>query len=363
MTFSLGLITLISRSLSVRWQFAFMDIYGDNHKLPILRILRRIIIFTALIETTIAVLLFPFFLQHYPVVQALWYAIFHSVSSFCNAGFSTFSDSLISYSDSYYLNIVISFSIISGGLGFLVIHDIMQNIKKNSGLVLKKMTLHSKVVLLTSLVLIVIGTVFFFFSENSNSLFNKPLHTKLIISFFQSVTCRTAGFNTIDIAALKETTLFFMMLLMFVGGSPGSIAGGIKTTTLWVICAIIIGQIRRHEQIRFFNRAISRATAERSTTLFILALLLITLSTLIVSGLNFSKNSIPFLHTLFEMTSAFGTVGLSTGITPQLSTGSKITTALVMLLGRLGPLTFLAAFREGYRVNKLRYPEEHIMIG
>ncbi|MBN2434921.1 MAG: hypothetical protein JXK07_06605 [Spirochaetes bacterium] len=360
MTFSLGLISLISRSLSIKWQFTLMDIYGNNHKLPILKILKQILIFTAILETFITVLLLPFFMMRFPFRKALWHSLFHAISSFCNAGFSTFSDSLCGFSGSYYLNIVISISIVFGGIGFLVIHDVVNNLRKKT---IKKISVHTKIVLLTTILLILTGTIFFYNYEYNYILKNIPIGEKLTVSFFQSITCRTAGFNSIDIGKLQNNTLFFMIILMFIGGSPGSIAGGIKTTTLWVIAAIIISQLRRHEQIKFFNRAVSQSTAERATTLFILAMAIITTATLIVSGFEAHEGNVCFLDVLFEMSSAFGTVGLSTGITTELNTVSRIITIIVMLTGRLGPLTFLAVFSEGYIKNKIKYPEEHIMIG
>ncbi len=363
MTVSLALILFVSRKISVRWQFTLMDMYGKRKKLPIRMILKNILLFTFVCESAVTLLLLPVFLMDFPAAEAVWHSVFHAVSSFCNAGFSTFSDSLVSYSNNWYLILVVSFSIITGGLGFLVLSDIARNFQSNLKKAFSNYSLHTKVVIVTSVLLIVSGTLFIFIFEYNNILKALPLPEKLCVSFFQSVSCRTAGFNSVPIGGLNDNTLFFMVLLMVIGGSPGSIAGGIKTTTAWVICAILIGRIRNTGQLVFWNRAISSDTTERSTTLLILALLFITVTSLFLSGFHNTYMYIPFIDILFESASAFGTVGLSSGVTGHLTFNGKFVIIITMFLGRIGPLTFLSVISSGNRQYKVRYPEENMLIG
>ncbi|MFW5807638.1 MAG: TrkH family potassium uptake protein, partial [Spirochaetota bacterium] len=347
MTVSLALILLVSEQLSVSWQFTLMEMYGKGKKLPIRLILKNIIVFTAISEGAVMILLFPGFLRDYPPHTALWHSLFHAVSSFCNAGFSTFTSSLIAYAGDWYMITVISASIILGGLGFLVLSDIIRFRKYHLVKAFTMYSLHTKVVLVTSILLLLAGTLFFYVSEQENIIRGMSLSKQLCVSFFHSVSCRTAGFNSIPLTQLSDNTLFFMILLMVIGGSPGSIAGGIKTTTAWVICAIIIGRIRRQDQLVFWKRAISSGTVERSTTLLILALFFISAMTLVLSSFNNLPGDTPFIDILFETASAFGTVGLSTGVTGTLSSGGKIAVVATMFVGRLGPLTFLTLVSSG----------------
>lgn len=361
MTFSIGLISLISKRVSVRWQFTFMDMYGESRKLPVRKIIKWVLIYTAVFELLITALLLPVFIADHPLPEALYISLFHSVSSFCNAGFSTFSDSLISYAGNTYLNLVIAVSFITGGIGFLVIMELIALAGKKGPR--RRLSLHSKVVLFMTAILLVSGTLLILGAEWDHSLAGFSYGKRFLISFFQSATCRTAGFNTIDLALFKDNTLFIMTGLMIVGGSPGSIAGGIKTTTLWVIVAIVIGKFRNRQQLAFWKRAIPHETVERSVTLFILALFTVSVSTLFLTSFHNFKGEIPFLRILFETASAYGTVGLSTGITSDLSISGRLFVSLMMLIGRLGPLTFLGAATYHLKQYPIIYPDEELMIG
>jgi trk system potassium uptake protein len=353
----------------VRWQFAFMDLYSSQAKLPVHRLLSRMLIYTLTIETIGAALLFPAFLKHRnDPLQALWDAIFHSVSSFCNAGFSTFSDSLVSFNHNPYVLGVISMNIILGGLGFFVILEIIRNTKTwIMGLRRDRpritFSLHTRIVLLVSAILIIGGAALLYHLEADRTFARMGLIDRAANALFHSITCRTAGFNAVDIGAMKETSLFTMIILMFIGGSPGSFAGGIKTTTFWIVLCLIWAKFRGHSEVVLWKRTIDNDNTEKSATLVILALIFVSVTTFLMLYVNGFKVGNAFQASLFEVTSAFGTVGLSTGITPQMSVAGKIITCVVMLTGRLGPLTLFASMTFNKKKMMLQYPKENIMVG
>lgn len=363
MTFSIGLLSLISGDLSMKWQYTLMSFYSDLRNIPIKSVLKRVIIYTAVIEFTSALLLFIVFIQDMHFLKALWFAIFHAISAFCNAGFSTFSNSLMPYKNNILLNVTIFSTVILGGMGFLVLTELFRSkfhFTRNS---FYRLTLHSKIVITATVFLILFGALIFFILEFNNTLSHESSFNKILISFFQSMTCRTAGFNTVDIGKLQENTLLFMSVLMIIGGSPGSIAGGIKTTTVWVIGAFIYSKIRKRPQTTLWNRAVNNDTIERSLMLFFFAVFLILTSTFFIITFDSFSVKAPFLAALFEMSSAFATVGLSTGITSSLTFIGKIITCIIMFTGRLGPLTIISALTYQKKRYGTNLPEVHVMIG
>jgi trk system potassium uptake protein TrkH len=362
MTFSIALLSALSGSISIKWRFTFESVYSDLRKLPIRKLLMQIVFYTFVIETASAAVLFGQFIKTQTAPQAAWNALFHAVSAFCNAGFSTYSDSLIGYHDNPIVVLVIATNIIMGGLGFLVLSELTRT-RFRSRRFLYQYSLHTRLVLTLTALFITLGTVTFAALEWNNALLGSPPVEKIINSFFQSVTCRTAGFNTVDIASLRESTLFMMIFLMFTGGSPGSIAGGVKTTTMAVVWLLLVMKFRGRGQIVLWGRALDSDTVEKSTSLFIMALIFVSTSTffLLLAGTPAAKNV--FLSALFEVTSAFGTVGLSTGLTPGLTDTGKLLLCAVMYIGRLGPLTLISALTTGKKQLDISYPEEHIMIG
>ena len=321
----------------------------------IVRLTGFILKMSAIIELTGAVLLAPVFIRDFGVAKGLWYALWHSVSAFCNAGFDLMGvrepfSSLTTYSSNIYVNIVIMLLIIAGGIGFLVWEDIGKNTFH-----IKKYSMQSKVVLLTSLILIVCPAVYYFFYEYADL----GLCERILSSLFQSVTTRTAGFNTQDLAAMDETGTLVMIFLMLVGGSPGSTAGGMKTTTIAVLFFAAATVFSRRNDVQCFNRRISdEAVRNAGAILFMYLVLYIT------SGIVISKTeSLPLLTCLFETGSAVGTVGLTLGITSKLSLLSKCILMLLMFLGRVGGLTLIyAALPSGENPNS-RMPLEKITVG
>lgn len=311
---------------------------------------------TALILELIgAVALTPVFCGDFGFAKGIWYSLFHSISAFCNAGFdlmgvrSEFS-SLTSYSGNGYLGTVIMLLIVIGGIGFLVWGDVAAHKFK-----LKRYSLQSKVVLLTSLILIVLPALYLFFYEYGNLGF----HDRVVNSFFQSVTTRTAGFNTTDLSAMDETSTAIMVILMLVGGSPGSTAGGMKTTTLAVLFLSAFTVFSRRNDVQCFKRRISDEAVRNAGAVLFMYLVLFFLSGFIISR----HEGLPLLTCLFETGSAIGTVGLSLGITGKLSLLSRIILMMLMFFGRVGGLTLIyAALPSADNINS-RMPLEKISVG
>ncbi len=362
MTFSIAIFSFFGSGFSIKWKFTFGSIYNDMQTIPVGAVLKRIILYTLTIESVAAVILFSRFIKDFDIKNALWHSIFHAVSAFCNAGFSTFSSSLMDYRDDPVINITVMITVILGGLGFIVLTELIRTEKRREN-IFKKFTLHSKIVLFTTFSLIISGAVIILILEWSHSIKGDPLDVKLLVSFFQSVTCRTAGFNTVDISRLRESTLTVMMLLMFIGGAPGSMAGGVKVTTFAVITGIILSKFKGKKEIVFWHRAISEEIIQKSTTLVILAFTVIYISTIILLSLHSFDLHNSFLSVIFEIISAFGTVGLSTGITPSIPEEGKILITLVMFTGRIGIYAIITAITANIKPALFSTAEENIMIG
>ncbi len=326
----------------------------------VVRLIRRVLIGTAVFEGIGAILLAIRFCPQMGIATGVYYAIFHSVSAFCNAGFDLmgrFSPyiSLTPYQSDALVNLVIMSLIMIGGLGFVVWNDMAEH-KWRYG----RYQVHTKIVLLATFLLITVGAVLFYIMEKDNTLAGMAPGAKLLASLFQSVTPRTAGFNTVDMSALTEGGTVLTMLLMLIGASPGSTGGGIKTTTIAVILLATISYIRNTDDINVFHRRLENGVLKRaycSTTIYI-ALSIIGVFLIITT------QGLPVKDVVFETLSAIGTVGLSTGITRELNTFSRIIMILLMYCGRVGSLTLATAILE--RISKktnFRNPEEKIIIG
>lgn len=297
-------------------------------------------------------------------------ALFHSVSAFCNAGFSLNADSLMQFQSNWPVNGVIMFLIILGGFGFAVIVESRQFLFSllKSGPGKNKLSWHSTIVFKTTLFLIVTGWLYIYFAEFGTMKKAIPLHEGLLTALFQSVTCRTAGFNTLDIGTMTNASLVFMMILMLIGGAPGSCAGGIKITTFRVLSAFIRAQIQGRHQVVIGRFAVDRETINRALTLLFFAVVLIFVCVVLLDfseGGDVSHLRIrgQFLEILFEVVSAFGTVGLSTGLTAKLSPFGKSVIILLMFVGRLGPLVLLSSIQSIRTKVLYSMPEEKLSIG
>lgn len=306
------------------------------------------------VELLGAALLLPVFYQDFGT-RGIWYALFHSVSAFCNAGFDLMGvnapfSSLTSYAGNPVVSIVIALLIVIGGIGFLTWQDISMY-----GLHMHKYRMQSKVILTVTGALILFPTIYYFMFE-----FEKvPMGERVLLSFFQAVTPRTAGFNTADLTLLSQTGQFIMIILMLIGGSPGSTAGGMKTTTLAVLLANAAAVFRRREHPHFFNRRVSSEVVSQASTILVMYLVLFLTAGLVISKVE----NLPVLTCLFETASAIGTVGLTLGVTPQLGSVSHLILIALMFFGRVGGLTLIFAALSNVQGNSARLPQERITVG
>ena len=360
MTFSTMVLLAAGRSITIHDRILVQEGYHPGSPRSFKTLIKSIFVFTVVIEGAGFVLLSLRFLQDQPWPRALYSALFHSVSGFCNAGFSLYSDSLMGFRGDILINLVMAHLIIFGGLGFLVIGEAV----KAGGSILKgmktRLSLHSKMVLSSTTVLI-FGSFFTIFAlEKDGALQSLPWKDKLLASFFQAVTPRTAGFNTIDLTTLGTASVLLLMLLMFIGASPGSTGGGVKTSTFGVLLAFIRSKLAARDSVHVFYRNIPQDNVTRAFTLISLSLSLIFIAGFVVLV---SQPGMLMRDVFFEVFSGFGTVGLSLGITAKLSALSKIMVILVMYAGRIGPLTLLLALSRRRALGKYEYIEERVLIG
>lgn len=323
----------------------------------ITRLMKRVIILTFFFELVGIIVLFIkfYFADKFSFLKSIWYATFHSVSAFCNAGFSLFPNSFEMYRGDIVINTIIPFLIICGGLGFFVWIDIFEKFRKKREISF----LHTKIVLFTTAMLLLGGFILVFFLNNSIfSKSNIPLIERIFISFFHSVTTRTAGFNTFPISQFSTLTIVVFMILMFIGASPGGTGGGIKTTTFFVIIKSVYDYLRGERYVSCFKRGIELGTILKSFIIFFVCLFWV----IIVSSLIYLISNFSYKEVIFETISAFGTVGLSLGITSYLDNWSKILLIITMLFGRVGSLTFLSMLFTK-EPKEIRYLEEPISVG
>lgn len=322
----------------------------------IIKLARRILFIVLIFEGVGAIILASVFVKDYGILTGLFYGIFHSVSAFCNAGFDLLGNfiSLTNYKGNILLNITVILLIITGGIGFGVISEIIDFHKS------KKLSLHTKLVLTVTAILIISGTILIFLFERNNLSTLKPLtiKEKILTSIFQAVTPRTAGFNTINIGYLNLSTLILLILFMFIGASPGGTGGGIKTSTFAIILMNIKNTIKGREGVTIYDRCVDSSTVKKSYLIFTASIFLIFLSTFLLS----ITEEFGLINILFEVTSAFGTVGLSTGITPYLSPFGKIIIMFTMFAGRVGILSILTSISVK-KPQRTYLPEDKVMVG
>jgi len=367
MTISTFFMYLISGKLNIIEREILFDTISQDPVRNLRNLLRTVFYYTAALEVVGAFLLFSRFASLFPVKRAIYLSVFHSISAFCNAGFSLFPDSFISYQGDPVINITICALIITGGLGFVVIYNIISNRNKKIRLFWNKLTLHTRLVIIISISLILIGSLIFYFLERNNSLSGFRGIDSALISFFQSITTRTAGFNTVDMSALRNPTLLVLIILMFIGASPGSCGGGIKTTTFFLFLLSMKARFRIQENASIMSRTIPRATISKVTTIIFFSIFIIVTFTLIlliveVPELSHNQTRGSFMVFLFEVVSAYGTVGLSMGVTSQLQSISKFLIIILMYIGRLGPLTLAIALQRRKKL-KIKHMEENILVG
>lgn len=366
MTMSTLFLMLTGRRPDLSGQVVVQDTFTHSRDRHVISILKDVVLFTCVIEGLGMILMFFCFLPGNNVKQALFLSVFHSISAFCNAGFSIFSNSLVGYRENWGLNLILCFLIISGGIGFLVLSELKQKlfIKRRT---LSRLSLHSKIVLSTTAILLILGMLLISAMEWHNTLAPLSVPGRFLSAFFQSVTARTAGFNTLSIGNMANETLFLILLLMFIGASPGSCGGGIKTTSLATLVVLGFSRFRGHEHPRLFKRTISDVSVGKAVSVTMLSAIVICTAIMLLLMTELGEIAHPqsrgkFLELFFEVVSAFGTVGLSTGITAGLSVSGKIILSCVMFVGRLGPLVVGVAVSRDI-VSRYYYAEETVMVG
>ena len=354
-TIAVAAAKLSGKRIGLRQRSTMMESISAPQVGGIVKMTGFILKTSAVIEGAGAVLLCPVFIRDLGVLRGIWYSVFHSVSAFCNAGFDLFGvrspfSSLTSYHDNGYVCAVVMILIISGGISFMTWDDM-----RRFGLRLKKYSVQSKIILVTSAALIVLPAAAFFFTEYRS----EPFGARLLHSLFQSVTSRTAGFNTTDLSAMTGPGKMLMTALMLVGGSPGSTAGGMKTTTLAVLLIAAVSVIRRCDDAEAFGRRIPESAVRNAGAILFIYLFLFTSSAAAISLIE----GLPLSDCLFETGSAVGTVGLTLGLTPSLSTVSHVILMALMFLGRVGVLTLIYAALPSGTDTDSRLPMEKISIG
>ncbi len=369
MTFSVLFLYLVTRRFSIRGRELLEETLSQRPLQSMSALLKHVFLWTFVFEVAGAILLTCRFWQQFPGPRAVYLGVFHAVSAFCNAGFGLFSDSLRAYAYDPLVNITVMALVVIGGLGFIVLFDIAHGFRLGVGGRRQPISLHTRLVLQTTGILLAVGCLAFFAVESFNSLAGLPWHRRLLVSLFHSVTARTAGFSTVDIGTLTSATLMVLMALMFIGASPGSTGGGIKTSTFAVLVALVLARFRGSEEVncchrRLPNGILAKALAAAVFGVVVVGTFGLALSITELGFRPFTSGPGQSLAVLFEAVSAFGTVGLSTGLTPHLSSIGKFLLVLLMLVGRVGPLMLAIALGRGdRRPTGFRYVEESVLVG
>ena len=361
MTMTTSLAIIMGKKIGLRNRMIMQEALNQFSLAGVIRLTKYVIMITFMVELAGAALLSIRFIPDFGLKNGIYYSIFHAVSAFCNAGFDIMGGyrSLVEYATDPLVSLVITTLIIIGGLGFIVIADLTR-FKS-----IKKLSLHTKLVLLVTASLIVFGffVILLLEFDNPNTIGNFTWSEKVVASLFASVTPRTAGFNTLDLNGLMMPTRLITMILMFIGGSPGSTAGGLKTTTFGIMILYLVSFFKGSVDINFANRRISKDVANRTVAVIIISVIWVVSMTFLLAVF---QSDMALESLVFESISAFGTVGLSLGITPFLSIYGKAILTVMMFFGRLGPLTIIVAMNN--KSNKtgkdlLRYPEGKIIVG
>ncbi|MFZ5352104.1 MAG: TrkH family potassium uptake protein [Bacillota bacterium] len=366
MTMSTMFALLLGRKITLRERLLIQESLNQFDLEGLVRLTKYILIATFFMESIGALIYMTVFIPEFGLENGIWMGIFHGVSSFCNAGFDLMGkytgefSSFTAFVGNPIVNLNAMMLIIVGGLGFSVWTDMIQAFRHKS---LARLSLHTKVVLTMTMGLILFGALFIYAAEitNQKTIANMPFHAKILASLFHSVTPRTAGFNTLDMGALTMPSQFMTIILMFIGGSPGSTAGGVKTTTAGILLLTVLSVVKGREDTEIYEKRISKYLIYRALSVMMISFSLVVFATMVLS---ITENT-SFLTVLFESTSAFGTVGLTMNYTPALTTLGRVIISVTMFAGRVGPLTLIIAFSQiasKYRSN-LKYPEDRIIVG
>ncbi|MFQ5645334.1 MAG: TrkH family potassium uptake protein [bacterium] len=367
-TFSTLFTLMFAERMSMKNRMITRDAMDDFDANRLGTLVKHILMYTFIIEFIGAAVMFSRFYPKYGLETGLFNSAFHAVSAFCNAGFSLFSNNYQGYKHDALFTVTNALLVIIGGIGFIVLLDLRQylreKLKANPAIRLKY---HSKIVLKVTAWLLLTGTVMIFLLEGNHTLTDMTVFEKIYNAFFLSASCRTAGFNTVPTGALLPATLFICTILMFIGASPGSTGGGIKTTTFAIIISSLKAMTYDKEHVVMNKKTISRKSVNKAITIAGTALFIVSSVTLILTIAERNNSLIAhhdfFLHIWFEVISAMGTVGLSAGVTPFLGSFSRIILIAVMFLGRVGPLTMALALSSNVTHVKIKYSEGRLTIG
>ncbi|MGQ9628775.1 MAG: TrkH family potassium uptake protein [bacterium] len=368
MTMSTSFMVMAGRRMTIKDRVIMGDALDQSNVGKLSGLIKYIVLSTFVMEFVGMILLVIGGVERRaPLGRALWFSAFHSISAFCNAGFSLYSDSLVRYRGNFAVNFIIMSLIVIGGLGFVVTSELFHLLwgRDERG----RLSLHGRIVLTVTAALIVLGTIVFVSLEEGNSMRGLSLREKFLASLFQSITPRTAGFNTLDYGKVRPATLFLTMVYMFVGGSPGGTAGGVKTTTVSVFFLYVYAILRSRPNVEVMRRAIPRRAVQESIVIIAISIVVISavIFSLLVTESGWSGEAEDFqgfpMKIVFEVFSAFGTVGLSTGITSKLTALGRLIIAITMFVGRVGPLTLAVAIGQREIKVSYQYPSEDVMVG
>jgi len=364
-TFSVFFFHLMGISIPFKEREIIQSSFSPSKRQDFQLILKYVLLSTFTIEFFGSLALSVRFLEDFSFGKAVYYSIYHAVSAFNNCGYSLFPNSFMDYKGDTFINLTIMALIILGGIGFFVQFEILsywRHRKKR-----KRLSLHTKIVLITTLTLICLGALFFYLFERNYTIRDLPFKTKILVSFFQSVTARTAGFNTIEIGRLTNDTILILMMLMFIGASPGSTGGGVKTTSFALLIIMLWNRLKGNEEVNVMNRTIPKELMSKIVSIIFASVLSIGIVLSLVlftsnKSVDFFNRNL-FIEYLFDTISAFGTVGLSMGITPYLNNVQKVIISAMMFIGRVGPLTFAFSLTVKPKRASIKYAEEEIMVG
>ena len=363
-TFSTVFFVLMGRGISFKGREIVQSTFLHTPRRDFIAIAKMVLWFTFIFEAIGTLLLFIRFSEDFSLGRAFYHAVYNAISAFNNCGYSLFSDNLMGYQGDPIVNLTIMGLIVLGGIGFIVQYEVLSKLRG----IQKKLSVHSKIVIITTSVLILSGAILFYVFERNHIIKDVPVQNKILASFFQSVTPRTAGFNTVDIGLLTNATILLMIVLMFIGASPGSTGGGVKTTSAALLVMMIWNRLKGNEDVNIFNRTVPREIMSRTISIIFASAFSVAVITSVL--LIFGEGKLPqtesrhfFVEYLFDTVSAFGTVGLSMGITPKLNDLQKYALILMMFAGRVGPLTLAFSLSRAIGKKGLTYAEEGVMVG
>jgi trk system potassium uptake protein len=363
-TFSTIFFVLMGRGISFRGREIVQSTFLHTPRADFLLILKSVLWFTFISEGLGTLLLWVRFSQDFSPGMALYQAVYHSISAFNNCGYSLFSDSLVGYQGDVIVNVTVMALIVIGGIGFIVQYEVFAKLRKRQ----RRLSVHTKIVLIVTGILILGGALAIYFLERDHILKGLSLKNQILASFFQSVVPRTAGFNTVDIGALVNETILLMIVFMFIGASPGSTGGGVKTTSAAILFLLMWNRMKGNEEVNIFKRTIPKDLISRTIAIIFASAFSVSVITSVLlltspGSVSIGESRHFFVEYLFETVSAYGTVGLSMNLTPKLNDVQKYAIILMMFAGRVGPLTLAFSFSRQALTKSLSYAEEGVMVG